>query len=133
MEIDNSSNSLIKPIEFAAFRRSRPDNNSLNSLVKHSEFATLDSDAGGREPFKFAYKNYRISSQNSYTNFVYLGDEFRIRIGTRNSLGKHSEFELLRNLLCGRSCARFAYRTYRICSFPAITARQQFVGFACKT
>ena len=56
MEMHNSLNSLIKPIEFAAFRRSRPDNNSLNSLVKHSEFATLASGAGGRELINFAYK-----------------------------------------------------------------------------
>ena len=81
MTIHNSSNSLIKPIEFAAFRRSRPDNNSLNSLVKHSEFATLDSGAGGREPFKFAYKTYRISSQNSYTNFVYVDTNFVYELG----------------------------------------------------
>ena len=56
MEMHNSLNSLIKPIEFAVFRRLRPVNNSLNSLVKHSEFATLASGAGGRELIKFAYK-----------------------------------------------------------------------------
>ena len=89
---------------------------------------------GSKSDTKFVYEMaFRIRNDhfvNEMQHFVY---EIRIRTGRQNSLGKHSEFELLGILPCGCSCAQFAYKTYRICSFGDGTEMQRSSKFARKT